>query len=271
MVDLMRLITGTLLVIGALLLLILIIPSVFLQATASYLPEPFQENAGEMLAGFSIMIGRPVTAVDVYDFLISRHPDSSEYYRQKSEALLLAEDGKRALEALNSALARDSQNVVLLEKKGRLLIRAGKTTDADAVFSTILAIQTDNPDYLSIIADVALEKNKYIEAFDRYTRLLGISPDNGLTWEKRSDVIFALLTIPTAAVGATESFRSKDLYSEGISGYEKAFALNPDRAETINTKIEKRSAEYVPRSIMELEGRYLKYRYLKPDEKPLPD
>lgn len=267
----MRLITITLLVIGALILLILLVPVVFLQATAQYLQDPYQQTAGEVLAGFSSTIGRPMTAVEVYDFLISRHPDSSEYYRLKSEALFTAGDEKGALESLDAALARDPQNVIMLDKKARLLIRAGKNTDADAVFTTILLIPTDNPDYLSVIADIALEKNQYVTAFDRYTSLLGIRPGNGLTWEKRSDVIFALLTIPTAAVGVSESLRNKDLYSEGVTGYEKALSINPDRAEIIQTKIAKRSGEYVPRSIRELDERYSTFRYLKPGEKPLPE
>lgn len=267
----MRLITITLLVLAGLVLLIILFPAVFLQATSQYLQDPQQQTAGEMLAGFASATGRPMTAVDVYDFLITRHPDSAEYYRLKSDALFAAGDEKGSLSALEAALARDPQNAQMLERKARLLIRAGRMTDANVTFSTILTLQTDNPDYLSVIADVALEKNQYINALDRYSGLLTIRPDDGLTWEKRSDTIFALLTIPTASPGVSEELRHKDLYTEGITGYNTAIALNPARKNVIEAKIAKRSDEYVPRSISELEERYTRFRYLKPGEKPLPE
>ena len=273
----MRLTTFTLLVLVALFLLIFLFPAVFLEATSSdkvpvqiRLQDPYQQTVGEFFAGISMATGRPLTAVEVYDFLITRHPESSELYRQKFEALLQAGDEEGALSSLNAAIARDPQNPLLLIKKVRILAKTGKKADAESIYTTILSIQTENPAYISAIADIALEKNQYVNAFDRYTLLLNTNPKEGLIWEKRSDVIFALLTIPTAGAGASETLRKTDLYTEGIAGYQKALTLNPERSSTIGTKIAKRSEEYIPKTIQELEERYQQYRYLSPGEQPLP-
>ena len=275
--DLMRLTTFTLLVIAAVFLLIFLFPAVFLEAASSEkvpaqirLQDPYQQTVGGILADASMVSFRPQTAAGVYDVLITRHPESSELYREKYEALLQAGDEEGALSSLNAAIVRDPQNPLLLIKKARILMKTGKNADAESIYTTILSIQTDNPGFLSAIADIALEKNQYVNAFDRYTLLLNSNPSDGLIWEKRSDVIFALLTIPTAGAGASETLRKTDLYTEGITGYQKALALNPERSSTIGAKIAKRSEEYVPKTMQELEERYQQYRYLNPGEKPLP-
>lgn len=265
----MRLLTFTIFVLLALLVLILIFPAVFLQATAPVVPDQLQQGAGILLAGFSMDVGRPLTAVAVYDFVINRHTDQSDLYRLKSDALQAAGDSAAAEQALDQAISRDPQNPLLLTRKARFLINEGKTGEADLVLSQILQIQTDNPVYLAAIADIALERAHYLDAFTRYTDLLTITPDNGLIWEKRSDVIFALLTIPTAGADASATLKKTDLYTEGMKGYENAIRLRPDRDSIIKTKMEKRSEEYVPRTINDLEDRYREFRYLQPREKPL--
>nr|WP_319540494.1 tetratricopeptide repeat protein [uncultured Methanospirillum sp.] len=269
-----RVTIGILLVV---LVLIVLMPATFLQATVTVIPAQYQnmipedlmQNMGTVLAEFSVMTARPMTAVSVYDFFINKHPDKADFYRLKSEALISAGDDAGALQALDQAISLDPSNPLLLTKKARLLIKIGKSSEAEAVFSKILQIQTDKPQYLSVIADIALEKARYLDAYDRYSILVNLTPTDARNWEKRSDVIFALLTIPTAGANASVSLKQADLYTPGIKGYEQAVILDPGRGDGIKTKIEKRSDEYVARTIQELEDRYREFRYLQPGEKPL--
>jgi tetratricopeptide (TPR) repeat protein len=273
----MRLISVTLLFLAFVLILILLFPVLFLESTASILPDQYQQSIdqyqqgiGYFLAGFAMATERPRTAADVYEFLITKHSESADLFRLKGDALVQAGDDPGALDAYNAALTRDPQNPSLMIKKARTHIRMNKKDEADLVFHQILAIQTDNPEYISVIADIALEKAQYLEAFNRYNLIISQGKGSGQTYEKRSDVIFALLTIPTVHGGASESLKSTDLYAEGMQGYERAISLNPERAITIRLKMEKRFQEMVPRTINELEGRYQNYRYLEPGELPLP-
>jgi|GEM_PF-989734 len=261
-----RLTIGILLVV---LVLIVMMPVTFLQATVTFIPEDLLQNTGTVLAELSVMTARPMTAISVYDYFINKHPDRVEFYQLKSEALISAGDDGGALQALDQAISLDSSNPLLLTKKARLLIKIGKSSEAEAVFSQILQLQTNNPQYLSVIADIALEKARYLDAYDRYSTLVNLTPNDARNWEKRSDVIFALLTIPTAGANASVSFKQADLYTTGIKGYEQAVRLDPGRDEVIKTKIEKRSDEYVARSIQDLEDRYREFRYLQPGEKPI--
>ncbi|PWR73755.1 tetratricopeptide repeat protein [Methanospirillum lacunae] len=272
--NLGRLTIGILLVI---LVLIVLMPATFLQAIFTVIPAQYQDmipeqllqNTGTALAEFSVMTARPMTAVSVYDFYIAKHPDQADLYRLKSEALIAAGDNTGAIKILNQAISLDPSNPSLLIKKARLLVKTGKTSEADAVFSQILQIQTNNPLYLSAIADIALEKARYLEAYDRYSTLVNLTPNNAQNWEKRSDVIFALLTIPTAGANASLSLKQTDLYTPGINGYERAVRIDPGRDAIIKVKMEKRSDEFVARTIQELEDRYQEFRYLQPGEKPI--
>lgn len=272
--NLGRLSIGIFLVI---LVLIILMPATFLQAVFTAIPAQYQDmipeqlvqSTGTALAELSVMTARPMTAVSVYDFFISRHPDQADLYHLKSDALIAAGDETGAIKVLNQAISLDSSNPMLLIKKARLLIKTGKTSESDAAFAQILQIQTNNPQYLSAIADIALEKARYLEAYEKYSTLVNLTPNIAQNWEKRSDVIFALLTIPTAGVNASLSLKQTDLYTPGINGYEQAIRIDPGRDAIIKAKMEKRSDKFVARTIQELEDRYQEFRYLQPGEKPI--
>lgn len=266
----MRLFSLTLVFLLVTLIIIILFPALFLEATKTILSDSQQQQIGGELARISLIIGRPATSSAVYDLLIIKNPESADLYRLKSESLLADNNIPAALTSLDAAIARDPENPVLLNKKARILIRNGRMNEAEIILDRIIAIKTDNPDYLSEIAGVTLEKALYPEALDRYTRLLTLKPDDGLIYEKRSDVIFALLTIPTAGLNASSELRKQDLYSEGIQGYQRAIMLMPDRSASITAKMNKRSDEYVPRTIEELQSRYTQFRYLQQGEEPLP-
>ncbi|MDD1729909.1 MAG: tetratricopeptide repeat protein [Methanospirillum sp.] len=272
----MRILTITLFVLLILLALILLVPVAFLEltdtvqkSTGVVMPEDLKQNIGMSLAEVATSSGRPTTAVAVYDYFIATHNEQSDLYVLKCDALLAAGDDAGAMEALDQALSWDPLNPQFLIKKARLLVKAGKKSEADSIFDSILAIQTDNPKYLSTIADIALERTRYLEAFDRYSRLANLTPKDGRIWEKRSDVIFALLTIPTAGINASPSLKQTDLYTDGIKGYEQAIILRPDQEKNIRSKMYKRSDEYVARSIQELEDRYREFKYLQPGADPI--
>lgn len=266
----MKISTLTLLVLLFLLSLILLFPALFLESTATTIPEEYQKGIGDTLADISMMTARPMTAVSVYDLYIIQGKGTPEVYLKKSEALVAAGDFAGALSALEQVIASDPENVIHLNTKARLLIWEGRVVEAESIYDKILRIKTDIPSYLTIIGDIALKRSLYLDAYRYYTRVLELEPGDGLTWEKRSDVIFALLTIPTAGASAPGALKTQDLYTDGITGYENAISLLPDRKEAIRTKIEKRSSEYVARTIQDLQDRYQEFRYLQPGEKPLP-
>lgn len=266
----MRLTSLTLLALFLAITLIIILPAQFLQITSSYVPDEQQKQIGGILAGISTFTGRPSTSASVYDFLILHHPHSVEFYLLKFESLLAAGDNQGALRTIDAALLLEPENPIFFNKKARILINMGKVSEGEKILDQIISIRTNNPQFVSVIADINLEKGKYLQAYDMYNRILQVLPDSGIIFEKRSDVIFALLTLPTAGINASVELKQKDLYSEGMTGYKRTISLMPERYQIVMNKIEKRSAEYTPKSIEELESRYPTFKYLEPEKKQNP-
>jgi tetratricopeptide (TPR) repeat protein len=258
----MRLITIPIIIIIIFCLFALFTPVLLLQAGESAIPPDIRNNAAQVLADVSSILGRYDTTIEIYNYQISKIPDSSEYYGKKAYYLQITGRLDEALSALDGAISLNPQNPDYLLRKARILRSQNKGTDSDLIYVRIDNITPKNAQESVFCGDAALDRSKYLLAYDRYSRAVNSDPSDGLTWEKRGDVIFSLLTIQTAGLQADESFKKKDLYSEGIRSYENAIQLKSPRAQEIHSKIEKRSDVYTPKSIKELESRYTQYRYL---------
>lgn len=263
----MRLITIPLIILIILLLFAVFTPVLLLQATesiipANILPADMRVKTAEVLADVSSILGRYDTCIDLYSYLISQNPESGYYYGKKAEYLQKTGKQEELVRVLDSAIARSPDNADYLLRKARITRALHKMSDSNASYERIDQLSPQNSVDFAYSGDAALDRSMYLQAFDRYSESLSVDPSDALTWEKRGDVIFALLTIPTAGLQADESLRSRDLYSEGITSYENAMRLNPSRYQEIKMKLDKRSDIYVPKSIAQLQSRYTQYRYL---------
>ncbi|HWQ65981.1 MAG TPA: tetratricopeptide repeat protein, partial [Methanospirillum sp.] len=231
-------------------------PALFLEASAGIMSGQMQKDVGMILSDASLTLGRSDSAIEVYEYFLQKNPDRPDIYVKLGDVQVKEDELSAAITSYRAALARDSGNIIILAKLTRLLNRTGKEKEADQLSRKIILTQTSNPEYIGIIGDIALELGMYLEAFNRYSRQLELTPDNGMSHEKRADVIFALLSIPNAGVHASESLKSKNLYKEGVSDYMRAQQLLPERFEIISNKITKHSGEFIPVSINEFESRY---------------
>jgi tetratricopeptide (TPR) repeat protein len=265
----MRLITIPIIILIIFILFALFTPVLLLEGIENILPGDVKQNTAEvrqnaanLIIDISSILGRYETCVDLYTYLIERFPDSAAYYGKK--ALYLHKLGRleEAVTALDGAIARDPENIDYLLRKARQTKALYRNEESDQTYQQIDQITPKTALNYAYSGDAALDRSNYIQAFDRYTKSLSLDPSDSLIWEKRGDVIFALLTIPTAGLNADEELRNKDLYAEGIKSYENAIRLKPDRMAEITQKMSKRSDLFVPKSIAELESRYTRYRYL---------
>lgn len=257
----MRLITIPLLIILIFCLFAIFIPVLLLEASETIVPADIRNNGAQVMADVSAFLGRYDTTIGVYDYLIRKNPESAPYYGKKAQYLQISGNLQDTLSALDGAIARDPENPEYLLKKARILRLMGKIAESDAIYTKIDAI-IPRDSYESVLCgNAALDRSKYLQAYTLFTRAVSENPSDDSTWEKRGDVIFALLTIYTGSMKADESFKNKDLYSEGIQSYENAVRLNASKTYEVEKKIEKRSDSYTPKTIAELESRYTEYKY----------
>ena len=258
----MKLITIPIIIIGIIGLLCLFFPVLFLEATEPVLDSELRIRTGLFFADFSLVIGRYDTVSDIYDYIISLNPDPAEYYNKKS--LALQETGRidEALIALDAALARENSNVEYLLRKARMARSIGNNVLSDRTYEEIELIIPAKQSDLVYMGDAALDNKHYLNAYERYTKATIVNPKDADTLEKRGDIIFLLLSLPTASRDADPAIVDKNLYDEGIKSYQNALALDPTKAGDINPKLEKRSDIFTPKSIAELKSRYTEYRFV---------
>ncbi len=241
----------------------------FLEAIEQILPGDMKENTAglrenvaHLMIDLSSFLGRYEQCIAITDYLIQRYPNNAQYYWKKALYLHTLGRLEDAIPVLDEAIARDPNNIEYLLKKARISQAIYRFDESNQTYEKISQIAPRDALQYAYAGDAALDQGKYGEAFDRYTKSLELAPSDPLIWEKRGDVIFALLTIPTAGQRVNEQVRNMDLYSEGMKSYENAIRLRPEREREIEQKMSKRSDEYTPRTIKELESRYTQYRYL---------
>ena len=258
----MKLITIPIIILGIVGLLCLFFPVLFLEATEPVLDTEMRIQAGSFLADFSFEIKRYGTVSEIYDYLINLNPAPAEYYNKKS--LALQESGliDEALTALDGALARDQSNVEYLLRKARMARSIGKIDLSDRTYEEIERIIPTKQSDLAYMGDAALDNKNYLTAYERYTKATIVNPKDADTLEKRGDIIFLLLSLPTASRDADQAIMELNLYDEGIKSYQNALALDPKKAANIKPKLEKRSDIFTPKSIAELQSRYTEYRFV---------
>ena len=265
----MRLITIPIVILIIFILFSIITPVLLLEGIENILPDDIKENTSDLRKNFthflidiSSILSRYDTCVSLYDHLIIRFPFNAEYYGKK--ALNLHKLGKleETLASLDEALEYDPENLEYLLRKTRLSKALYRNDESDLTYKKINLITPQTAVEFALSGDAALDQSKYTLALEMYTNSLEHDSTDPLVWEKRGDVIFALLTIPTAGLPADKNLKNQDLYTEGIRSYENAIRLNPEISQEIKLKMNKRSDVFIPQSIAELESRYTHYRYL---------
>jgi tetratricopeptide (TPR) repeat protein len=265
----MRLITIPVIILVIFIILSIATPVLLLEGIEGLLPADVRENTSGMRENFALLLsdissvfGRYDTCVDLYDYLISRFPAKSDYYGKKALNLQKLGRLEETITTLDMALALEPEDINYLLRKARLSKALYRNDESDRTYKQINQLTPKNAIEYALSGDASLDQGKYTKALEMYTESLARDPENSLVWEKRGDVIFALLTIPTAGLPADQNLKSQDLFAEGTKSYENAIRLNPEKALDIKLKMSKKSDVFIPQSIAELESRYTHYRYL---------
>lgn len=258
----MRLIFIPIIILLIFVILAIFTPVLLLQASEPVLPKDIRESSAQVLADISGTLGRYETASELFDYLIVLHPGYGPYYGKKSWYLQQSGRTDEALAAMDGAIGFEPENADYMLRKARMLKGAGKTEEAERTYAELIRMTPQDRAGMVHVGDGALDQGDYLKAYEKYTQAVRIDPSDGKTWEKRGDIIFILLTIPTAGLKADPSFVNVSLYDQGIESYQNAMKINRGDTNEIMTKIGKHSDQYTPRSIADLRSRYKEYRYL---------
>ncbi|MEO6239337.1 MAG: sulfatase-like hydrolase/transferase [Vicinamibacterales bacterium] len=151
-------------------------------------------------AGDAFRAGRGGEAIDIYQAVIARRPDTEDAYRKLALAYWRAGRPRLAIATLETALRSGVTQSEVRIKLGQYLAESGEAAKAIALLEPFAAgAVADNkragsagtaadgafadPDALTALGNAYIVAGRYPDAVRTFTRLLALEPDNALAHE----------------------------------------------------------------------------------------
>jgi arylsulfatase A-like enzyme/tetratricopeptide (TPR) repeat protein len=124
--------------------------------------------------------GRPEEAVELYQKVIGRRPDTEDAYRKL--ALVYWRDGRPrdAIATLELALKNHVTQSEVRIKLGQYLVESGQ---ADRAIALLEHTAGEDPDALIALGNAYQVAGRFADAIRTFTHLLAVDPKNGLAYE----------------------------------------------------------------------------------------
>ena len=155
----------------------------------------------------------------------------------------------------NDALATNSSDSLLLEKKGKALIRSGRDREAEQVYGQVLTTDSNDTMALEYMGDSLAGQGNLTGGIAYYDRALAFSPDNAGLWMREGDV-YLLMSVnedqelhaaarnlskqpgtPGYQMGSSQEIRGMTSYRKSVESYQKAIELDPRLSVIVSTRL----------------------------------
>jgi tetratricopeptide (TPR) repeat protein len=140
------------------------------------------------LARHHLRVGRPDRALQALERADSDELEGSEFWRLRASALFDLRRWKDGAAAARDGLARDADNVALLELLAICSLESGKKKEAEQALRDALALSPFDPSLLSNWALLLARKKRYDEAREAVARALQVDPESLQVLRTRAQV-----------------------------------------------------------------------------------
>lgn len=151
------------------------------------------------------------------------------------DGFMLVNQSGTALIFYDEALAANTDDPVLLKKKGEALIRSGQTQKAEQVYRQLLSRNATDPDVLVRIGDFSSLKGDYAGAVSYYDTALAIQPESAKTWLREGDAYLAMAVTQYREQHAV-FLDSLDTYRKAMADYAQAEKLDPRLSAVVSAR-----------------------------------
>ncbi len=152
-----------------------------------------------------------------------------------NEVMLTVGDPNEAVAYFKSALDKDPGRIDLMRGLGKSLVRAGKASEAEAVWAKVVASPGSNPEDRVMLADTQIRANSWDrakatlatippthETFDRY-RLEAMVADSERNWKKADSFYEIAAGLTTKPSGIYNNWGFSRLTRKDFPGAERLF------------------------------------------------
>ena len=199
-------------------------------------------------------LGKNNLALKAYDKAISLSPNYLSAWERKGDLFLFVLNKyQEAIEAYDTALQIDTQNISCLLSKAKALVLLKQWNDAEIVLDRIALVNPLELESLLIRGLILLKKERYNDATKVYQSIIEIDAERSEAWEGKG---IALISIDRAAARST-LMRAIELDTENKLVKARFALLKLDHADNMEVSLAKREYEaLVKQKVVERGSRY---------------
>jgi tetratricopeptide (TPR) repeat protein len=173
-------------------------------------------------------------------------------YVTAGDTFFLMNQSEIALPFYDNALQMNTTDPVILKKKGEVLIKIGRISDANQVYSQVLTQNGNDTVALVRFGDVLMQQGDYKGALPYYQTALKNNPGNAVVWVKQGDAQLLMSVAdpqnihamaknlsqkPGTTSGSNDQIVTMESYQDAMKSYQKAIELDPKLSVTVSTRV----------------------------------
>lgn len=196
-----------------------------------------------IVVGWFVIV--PMVAPDVTEKTVVR--DAQVFL---GDTCATANQSELALTLYEGALSANATDPVILKKKGAMLIKCGRATEAETVYQQILSQDPNDVTALVKTGDSLASKGSLTEAIRYYDAALAINPEDASTLVKKGDAHLMMsmaetqklttaaksLNDPTGPSPAVQ-MQNMNSYQEAMNSYQKAMQIDPKLSVIVSARV----------------------------------
>ena len=140
------------------------------------------------LARHHLHVGRPDRALEALERADPEELEEPEFWELRASALFDQRRWKEGVKAAREGLARDADDVALLEVLALCSLQCGKKADAERALRDALSLSPRDPSLLSNWALLLARKKRYDEAREAVAKALRVAPYSSQVLRMRAQV-----------------------------------------------------------------------------------
>jgi tetratricopeptide (TPR) repeat protein len=167
-----------------------------------------RDGYAHYLLGFALQAGgRAAEAVDALHEAVNLSPDAGRYHARLAIALFDLKDRENARAEIETALALDPDNTILLDEGSRVLALLGEHDRAESLARRVIERTPNAASEHWRLAWVLGHQRRYIDASESARAALAIDPNHWAAWEELGYDLYQLGRLQDAEWALRETLR----------------------------------------------------------------
>jgi len=201
-----------------------------------------------VVAGWFVVL--PAVAPDINEETVVRAAQVTA-----GDTLTSLNQSELALMMYDNAASTNATDTVILKKKGEMLIKCGRVSEAETVYQQVLSLNGNDPAALVRMGDSLCVKGNLTKAISYYDAALAVTPGDAKIWLKKGDAYLFMSHEETKQLQAAAKslstqpgspdyqpasgmqIESMQSYQNAMTSYRKAMEIDPKLSMIVSARV----------------------------------